>query len=197
MSPRSLFAALALSTLVAGCATYEYDLVEPPDLARHIGTKADEVIKLDPLVYHLRSYDNHLVIRIENPGDDPIRLLGDQSTVVDPAGQSHPLRSQTAAPHSFIKLILPPPRPYYRSGSNIGIGLGVGVGRVYGGHPYWGGAALYDPWYWDEPRYYTLYEPGSVDYWDWNGETDVRLNLVYQRADRTFRDSFTFHRKKM
>jgi hypothetical protein len=194
---RSILSIL-LSLTLSACARYEYDLVEPPDLARHIGTKSDEVIELEPLVYHLRSYDNRLVMRIENATEDPIRLVGDRSYVVDPAGQSHPLRSLTAAPHSFIKLILPPPRPYYRSGSNIGFGIGVGVGHFHR-HGFYGGGLyypFYDPWF-DEPRYYTLYEPGDATYWDWDGETDVKLKLVYQRGDRTFEDKFTFHRKKM
>jgi hypothetical protein len=194
---RPLTAILALLTLAGGCTKYEYDLVEPPELARHIGGERDEVVRVDPLVYHMRSYDNHLIIRIENPTDDPIRLLGDQSTVVDPGGQSHPLRTQTAAPHSFIKLILPPPRPYYRPRSNIGFGIGVGMGLVYRRGGYWGGATFYDPWDWDEPQYYALYDPGNVAYWDWEGETEVKLNFVYERGERTFRHAFVFGRKKV
>jgi len=33
---------------------------------RPIGTKADEVVRLDPLEYRLRSYDDHLVMQIFN-----------------------------------------------------------------------------------------------------------------------------------
>jgi hypothetical protein len=190
-------AVLMLLALGGGCARYEYDLIEPQDLARHIGEKADEVAPVDPLVYHLRSYDSHLIVHIDNPTEDPIRLLGDQSTVVDPGGQSHPLRTQTAAPHSFIKLILPPPRPYYAPRSNVSIGFGFGVGHYHHHGGYWGGATFYDPWYWDGPPYYMLYDPGNVAYWEWQGETVVRLNLVYQRGERTFRHAFVLGRKKV
>src|SRR5262245_50127092 len=97
--------------LVGGCARYEYDVVRPDDLTGHVGTKEDVVFTRDPLEYRLRTADNRLVMRIYNPTDAPITLLGARSSVVDPDGQSHPLPSMTAAPESFIKLILPPLRP--------------------------------------------------------------------------------------
>src|SRR5205814_908677 len=81
------------------------------DRARHIGAKADQVVRVDPLEYRLRSYDNRLVLSIFNPTQDPITLAGDRSYVVDPKDQSHPLRSQTIAPNTFVRLILPPMRP--------------------------------------------------------------------------------------
>ena len=51
-----------LLACVGGCAHYEYDLVRPPELSRHIGAKAWEVVTLDPLEYRLRTSDNRLVI---------------------------------------------------------------------------------------------------------------------------------------
>jgi hypothetical protein len=186
-----LIASLALT----GCARYEYDLVNPPDLARHIGGKADEVVRVDPLEYRLRSYDNRLVLSIFNPTPDPITLAGDRSYVVDPKGQSHPLRSQTIAPDTFVRVILPPMRPgYYQSNPTIGIGLGVGYAGGWRGHrPY----PYYDPYFYDEPRYYTYYDESDTTYWSWEGETAVKLHLVYQRGQSTFSHDFTFHRKKM
>jgi len=106
----SLACAAALVPL-GGCATYEYDLVQPSELARHIGRKAEEHFYLRPLDYWMISYENYLIVRVGNPTDDPIHLLGAESTAVDPHGQSHPLRSQTIAPHTWIKLILPPLPP--------------------------------------------------------------------------------------
>jgi hypothetical protein len=190
---RALGIVLPLLLLTTGCAHYEYDLTAPADLARHIGTKADEVVRLDPLEYRLRSYDDHLVMQIFNPTADPITLLGDQSYAVAPDGQSHPLRGQTIAPNTFVKLIFPPPRPYYQSSPSIGIGFGVGVSHHLGAGYY---SPLYDP-FWDEPRYYTYYDANDTSYWDWNGESNARIHLTYQRAGKNFAHEFSFHRKKM
>ena len=41
------FAAVAAG---GGCARYEHDLVEPADVAQHIGTKAPVVVSMDPAV---------------------------------------------------------------------------------------------------------------------------------------------------
>src|SRR5437879_2762117 len=126
---RSPVRILALVFLLAGgCAKYEYNLVKPPDLARHISANTDTVFTLDPLEYRLRTVENRLVMRAFNPTSDVIELVGPKCSVVDPDGQSHPLRSQSIAPQSFIKLIFPPPRPqvyepYY--GPYWGVGLGV------------------------------------------------------------------------
>jgi hypothetical protein len=46
MSNRNLMCSMLIASLaLTGCARYEYDLVNPPDLARHIGGKADEVVR--------------------------------------------------------------------------------------------------------------------------------------------------------
>jgi hypothetical protein len=196
MRPLTLTAATLL-LLTTGCARYEYDLVQPADLARHIGRDRDEVIRIDPLEYRLRSYENRLVMEIFNPTGDPITLAGDRSYVVDPGGQSHPLRSQAIAPSAFIKLILPPMRPYYRSSPSIGFGLGVGFSsRGHFGRRGFGGVGFHDP-FWDEPHYATYYDESDTTYWTWEGETDARLHLVFLRGNETFADDFTFHRRKM
>ena len=54
----------------SGCAHYEYDIVAPPELARHVGGAQDEVIRADPLEYRLRSYENRLVLNVFNPTGD-------------------------------------------------------------------------------------------------------------------------------
>jgi len=213
--------ALLLSLLLAaGCTHYEYDLTRPPDLAQHIGTKEDVIATIDPLEYRFRSYEDHLVIRIFNPTDDPIQLLGDQSSVVDPKGQSHPLRGATIESHSFVKLILPPPppdvAPYY--GPGIGVGFGMSANASPDNHPIYldidrgrhfhrglhrdfiggWGWSYWDPWYYDYygPRYYVVYD-NDTSYWDWRGETEVRLALAFSRNGKTFRDEFEFRRVKM
>ena len=88
------FPLIFLLLLAGGCARYEYDLVEPPDLAAHIGRDAQTIIKRDELEYRMQVVDNRLLMYVVNSTDDQIDLIGAQSTAVDPAGQSHPFRSQ-------------------------------------------------------------------------------------------------------
>ncbi len=187
-------AAMALMLVATGCARYEHDLVMPPELARHIGSDADSIFRDPPLEYRLRSVEGRLVMRVFNPTPDPVTLLGEKSYVVDPGGQSHPLRGQTIAPDTFVRLILPPMRPgYYESNPSIGIGLGVGFSRA---HFHRFGPPFYDPAF-DEPRYYTFYDEADTTYWNWEGQTSVRVHLVYQRGQETVTHDFTFRRKKM
>jgi hypothetical protein len=192
---RFTLAAILAALCVTGCAHYEYDLASPPDLARHISGKADEVVRIDPLEYRLRSVENRLVISIYNPTRDPVTLAGERSYVVAPGGQSHPVRAQTIAPDTFVRLILPPMRPgYYQSSPSIGFGLGIGYSRgFYGRRAY----PFYDSFLYDEPRYYTYYDESDATYWSWEGESDARVHLVYQGPKETFTHDFTFHRKKV
>jgi len=181
---------MMLMMLCGGCATYEYDLVRPAELARHIGSQSAEGFNIGPLAYELQSYDNHLIIQIRNPTHDPIELMGAQSYVVDPSGQSHSLKSQSIAPASFIKLILPPiPPRIQRTGPSIGIG--VGMGRAWNGG--YGGVGVAEP---IGPPDYLVYDTGG-DFWEWNGQTDVRLLLVFKAGDQTLRQEFLLHRRKM
>jgi hypothetical protein len=179
-------------TLLSGCATYEFDLVKPERLAAHVGRKTELRAPEGPLEYRFIAYENRLVVRILNTTDEPIQLLGGQSSAVDPRGESHPLRSQMIAPGSFIKLILPPPRPQvYDPGPRIGFGFGI-IGRA---HPYHNDA-FYAAGY-DEPRYYTVYDAGDNSYWTWEGETTARLLLTFAQGNKTFGEEFWFRRKKM
>jgi hypothetical protein len=133
--------------------------------------------------------DSLLVIQIYNPTDDTITLLGPQSSAVDPGGQSHPLRTQTMASRSFIKLILPPPPPtIQRDGPSLGFGIGVIGSRS---HRHFTNDGLID----DDPRYLVIVDNDAY-YWEWNGETDVRLLLVFDRGGKTFSHEFVIARKK-
>ena len=181
-----------LLLLGGGCAKYEFDLVQPPDLATHIGRDTEKVLKRDELEYRMLSVDGRLLMHVVNATDDPIELLGPQSTAVDPSGQSHPFRSQTIAPHSFVKLILPPMRPYYRAGPTFGIGVGV--------HAYHGSGSYWSEWndpYWDEPRYFAMVDETDTLYWEWEGEGEARIRLTYRRGREEFHHEFTFRRKKV
>jgi hypothetical protein len=190
---------LTLSAL-SGCAKYEYNLVRPPELQRHIGKATDAVFSLDPLEYRMRTVDSRLVVRIFNPSNDVIELVGPRCSVVDPDGQSHPLRTQSIAPGSFIKLIFPPPRPQvYDYGPTFGLGIGYRVDaypyrRVPGYYdPYW---PYYDPYYLS-PRYLAVYDENDTYYWDWRGEGEARAVLTFRRGEKEFRHEFLFRRQKM
>lgn len=182
---------------LTGCANYEYDLVEPAGLALHVGQQQVR-IDVPPLQYRLQTYESRLVLEIYNPTPADVQLLGERSAVVDPSGQSHPLANAAIPPNSYLKLILPPLRPQvYNSGPTIGIGFGAVYGSRDGWYDRSGFIAPYGAYY-DEPRYLAVYDPGNPYYWEWNGETNVRLTLVFQQGDQPpFQQRFTFHRKKM
>ena len=190
-----------------GCARYEYDLVEPREHTRHIGREVDQAVEIDPLTYRLRSVDNRLVMRVYNNTDESIELLGDKSTVVDPEGQSHPLLSQSIAPRSFIKLIIPPPRPQvYDHGPTFGVGVGYGIHSSVVPTPHDGlpdrrlfhtHHNAWEPYFRDSPQYFTVYDESDTFYWNWKGTGEARVNLVYRRGDSELRHAFVFRRVKM
>ena len=183
LRPSLLATVVCAAALAGGCAHSEYDLVQPTDLSRHIGTKTVNV-PWAPLEYRFTSVEDHLVARVYNGTDEPVRVLGEQSVVVDPKGQSHPLASRTIAPQSFIKLVLPPLRPVVGPvGPTIGIGFGFGGGFYRRGYPYRVGY-FYDEPGWYGPPYYAVYDDGQGSYWRWPDEGSVRLVLAYERGGR-------------
>ena len=153
---------------------YEYDVVEPPDLAQHVGTKQfvdaagrAAAIRGDHVVRPAGADDSQRV-------RSALKLLGEDSYAVDPRGESHPLPTRTIAPGTATKLIFPPVRPTFRqSGPTFGVGVGV-YGSSYGRRGYYGGryGYAYDPFYDDYPRYYRLEDDGTL-YWDWPGNGTV------------------------
>ncbi len=180
-----------LLILLTGCAHYEYNIVSPDNLRGHIGQNTDRLVRLEPLEYRFRSVDNHLVARIYNRGSDPVQLLGDQSVVVAPNGESHPLRSQTIAPGSFIKLIFPPiPPQTVPTGPVIGIGFGARVDRTPPGTGIGHGPGS------ESVRYLDAYAPDGALYWDWTDQAEVTVTFVYRQRDHIFRQQFVFGRQK-
>src|SRR5205085_8901999 len=134
--------------------------------------KEPSVVTIEPLTYRMKTYDDHLVMLIENSTSDPIQLLGDQSSVVGPNGQSHPLRNQSIAPSSYIKLIFPPIRPYVdRWGPSIGFGVGYHANRPF------------DNWDDPLPRYLYISDDSAL-YWEWDGEGHARMTLVFQQGEK-------------
>jgi len=185
---RAIYILLVLS--LTGCATYEFDIRQPPEFARHIGRKADESFTRDRLEYRLRSVDNHLVMRIFNTSNSPVQLVGSQSTVVDPTQQSRRLTGGTIAPGAFIKLILPP-MLQQRGRAGPGITLGVGGGYSSNG----GGGVGVGSTFYDDADRYDITDGGEA--WDWDGETDIRLSLKYEQNGKTFTHLFTILRVKV
>ena len=186
------FTPLVFISLLGGCTQYQFDVVCPPDLVRSVVKDREAVIGRGPVEYRLTVFENRLVTRIFNRAGEPIRILGERSVVVDPGRQSHPLRTQTIAPGTYVKMILPPMRPQAEpSGPTFSIGLGTGFGGRRGFYdPFWGGS------YGAAPGY-TIYDGGDV-YWDWSGETDAEVHLVMQmEGQQPFVQEFVFHRRKV
>ena len=189
---------------LAGCTRYEFEVIEPPEFATHVGRKKESAadVRREPLDYHMRAYEGRLVMNVFNNEDQPIELLGDQSYVVDPEGESHPLLSASIAPDAYIKLILPPLRPYYRSEPHFGFGIGVGFSHYdfHRHHHHYRGPRFrhsFDPDVLDPARtYFTIQDPGSL-FWEWEGESTIRLRLTYRRQnDETFHHEFVIRRVK-
>lgn len=179
------FVLLLLFALIPGCATYQFDIIQPPTPDRQIRDDQPTRLPIDPLEYRLQADEGRLVMLIFNPTPDPIELLGNKSTVVDPDGHSHPLRDQTIAPGSFVKEIFPPMRLFQDpSGPTWHFGVGTIIGAAdppaYGPYP-----TLMD----------AAGDPG-IYFWDWQGESEVRMTLVYEREDSTFSHFLVFHRVK-
>ena len=183
-----------LLPLLVGCASYEYDITRPADQRMHVSRKSDAVVQIDPLEYHLRAVEGRLVMQIKNPTRQAIQLDGERSAVVDTEGQSHPLRSQTIASGSYIKLIIPPMRPRVQpTGPVFGIGVGVGASRYDGYRRR--GLPPSDPFL-DTPQYFTVYDDSDAYYFDFNGAGNVRLMLVYRQADETYTHEIGLNRSK-
>src|SRR5688500_11934787 len=99
LPPPQLRAALAL-LCVAGCARYQFVLVEPVD--RVVADGARIVVPIEPMEYRLSSLeDEFLIVRIINPTDEVVEIIGDRTYVVDPTDETHPLGGGIVAPHEI------------------------------------------------------------------------------------------------
>jgi hypothetical protein len=146
---------------------------------------------------------------VYNRGERPVKLLGPDSAAVDPRGESHPLQSATILPGSHVRRLFPPPRPrVQRWGPSFGIGVGAGYGGGFHHRDHFGYGAYDDI----GPRYYSVYDANDRTYFNWPGNTDLRLLLTYHRGptnssqpppstaearEDTFRHEFTFRRLRL
>ena len=204
LRPLALLPSAFILAFASGCARYEYDVLEPADLAGHVGANSWVSLRRQgDLEYRLRTADDRLVMLVYNRGGATVKLLGEDSALVDPRGESRPVAGATLPPGSYVKRIFPPPRPRVeRYGPSIGIGIGAGYGGGYGrhrhgfhrhGHRF--GSDFYDP---VEPRYYTVYDPSDRRYFAWPGGTSVRLLLTFEReGGETVRHEFLVRRTRM
>jgi hypothetical protein len=160
--------------------------------------KEPVLIKVDPLQYHLVQRENRLVVQINNPTEERVVLLGDRSFVVDPRGESHPLRSRVIGPRSYTHLLLPP-IPFAYPSAHYGWGWGGWGG--WGGYGGWGWGA-YSP-FWGPYYGPVFYGPPAVTYtrvmtnYDWEWKTGpVRLRLSYESGGKNFDHDFEVQREK-
>ncbi len=187
-------ATIGLLLMTTGCTRYQFNLVQPADRATTITAKSDAHVAIAPLEYVLRASEGRLVMRIHNPTDESVQLLGVESAVVDPDGQSHPLPSMTILPQSHGRLILPPMRPRFRdTNPNIGFGVGIGVSGVDSHDPHAAARLRHAA---SEPRYFDIYSASDPIYWDWRGEGRARLLLVYDQSGQRIRHELVFDRVK-
>ena len=178
--------------LTSGCQTYEFHIVQPAQYAATI-PKEPLVFHMDPLDYRFTRDSDHLMVGIINPTTNRISLRGEQSYVVDPKGESHPLRGTVLGPHSYTRLILPPIPATAQVVGPYGYGYGWGWGPGYYGYygPYWGGP-YYDPFFYGPAvTYYEMRTP-----YDWYWHTGlVRLHLTYDQNGKAFQHDFEFDRQ--
>jgi hypothetical protein len=221
--PLAVLVCAAALLLAGGCARYEFDLIDPPDLAHTIGRDA-VTFRTEAAEYQARAVDGRLVMNVFNRSEAPLTISPTRSVVVTSEGQSRPIFGQTIAPGSFGQVMVPPPRPTARAdgpalgyGPQIGLGYGYGWGssrgyyrggwgdrgdRYRGGwrgagyHPYPGYVDSWDgPLFYNPPRF-TIYDTANPAYWDWTGQTQVVLELVFERDGRTLTDRFVIQRRK-
>jgi len=182
-----VFSLLAAVFCFCGCATVQYRVLQPQGVAQII-TDQPVQVSYAPLVYHFVRQQNRLSMQINNPTDETIVLVGERSSVVDPAGETRPLRGRLINPRSFVQMLLPPQTisiPYTDYW-----GWGWGWGPYWG--PSWGPWGPYNGW-WGPPPV-SFYTVRTV--FDWNWKTGpVRLHLTYDRKGTVFEHDFEIVRE--
>ncbi len=174
--------------LLAGCAQYEYVLVEPAQFTRTI-TKEKTRIAQPPMEYEFTREDDHLMMAIINPTQEPARVVQSKSFIVSPDGESHPLPSSSIAPRSYTALLLPPEPPVYRAHSGFSIGFGFGG-------PYFGTGIGYSDSLYGGPYDYYMVGAGP-NYWPWK-MGPVRMRLSYEQGStNTFEHDLVLERRKV
>src|SRR3954454_6950436 len=97
----SALIAISVAALFCGCAHYEYRIVQPASFAQPIH-KAPFTVPYEPLQYRFALNDDRIAMHVVNPTDDVVSLIPNKSYVVDPTGETHPIRGRAIAPHSYV-----------------------------------------------------------------------------------------------
>jgi len=176
---------LGVNLIASGCSTYRYRVVQPATGVPAIASQPVH-IRCDPLDYTLTREHDRLAMRIDNPTDDQVMLDGNRSCVVDPHGESHPVRDHILSPHSFTRIFLPPIPFTYAYPDYFAYGPGWGWAYTY--DPFW------SPGWWGPPP--MSYQQVLTQY-DWRWETGpARIRLTYERAGKQFQHDFEFVKEK-
>jgi hypothetical protein len=171
--------AIGIPILCTGCGTIEFDATpEGFGQAIHVGNDQDVEITLQPLTYRMRADEGHLIVWIENQSNGGVELVGDKSNVIDPQGQSHPLRDQMILVGESCKLILPP----LDEGAP-----GAEENGAAGVNPYDRPGFIAIP---DQP----ISEETRDVSWQWDDNLEIQLNLVFQRGESQFDQHFSIQR---
>lgn len=188
---RRLLVFATAAFILCGCRTYVYRVVQPGGVAQPI---ADQpvIVRYPPLEYRLVRQKDRLAMRVLNPTTERLTLDGGRSYVVDPEGESHPIRSRILGPNSFTRMLLPP-LPFTFAYPDYSWGWGMGWGWRWGPYdPFWG--PLYGP---------AFYGPPPISYgqvisrYDWIWKTgQIRLHLTYQSNTNGFDHEFQIVREQ-
>jgi hypothetical protein len=177
--------------LGSGCARYEYVLVQPPQFTRSI-TEERTRITYSPMEYEFAEEDDHLMMAVINPSQEPVRIVESKSFLVSPDGESHPLPGSLIAPRSYKALLLPPESAAYRASPSFSIGFGVGN---YWGGPHFGTGFGYHDYIYGGPAHY--YPVNAPNFWPWD-TGPVRMRLSFEQGTtNAFAHDFLLERRKV
>ncbi len=181
-----LFIAAALVCLSTGCKTaYQYRVTEDDEKAKVVEGRPVKLL-YGPLEYHFARQREGLDMRIINLSGQRIVLVGQRSYVMDPEGETHPLRDRVLGPGSYTGMALPPePRVYPN--------LGTWPGGMTGWYDPLSGPADSTTYYWPNETYFGVKQPFE---WHWKSGT-ARLRLEYQTEGKSFEHDFVLVRERV
>lgn len=183
MTPRPALLVLLTSALcaVAGCANYRYDVVTESGSVAAVAKDRDLVVPAAPANLRLRQVESRCVLILENPTTQPITLDGAGSTIVDPRGESRAILSQSIAPGSFVKFVLPPydERPRINPGFQFGIGVMVDASPVD-----------------TRPAHRLQINGPKQEFWTWDGEGEIKIMFSLRQEQDHVRRQLVLRRSK-
>lgn len=174
--------------LVCGCQHFDFRMVEPAQGAQVI-QKQPVTLSESPLDYRIVRRHDRLAMTIMNPTDVPVTLLASKSYVIDPHGESHPMRGGVIGPHSHMRVFLPPvpaSMTFYSSYPMYAYGPWGPFYGPYYDYPFWPYAPTYS------------YSYNIITPFDWRWKSGpVRLQFGYDQAGKAFEHRFTFEKYRV